>query len=45
MEFYKLEATGNDFILTILDNVNHLNIKNEEDYIIATMLHTATWLL
>lgn len=27
MEFYKLEATGNDFIITILDDVNNLNIK------------------
>ena len=27
MEFYKLEATGNDTIITILDDVNNLNIK------------------
>ena len=27
MEFYKLEATGNDFIVTILENVTNLNMK------------------
>ena len=28
MDFYKLEATGNDFILTLLNNTDNLNISS-----------------